>query len=124
MLDHAACAHGQGDGHHRRQGLGYGRHRQAHGGEEHQRQVLAADDAGDEQDGRDPQHRPRQALAEMGQPLLQRGLAIALPGQQPGDAAQFGVAAGGHHQSLTAAMHHHRPPVGHVQSLCEHGLDS
>ncbi len=121
-LRHLPGPHGQRHGHDRRQRLGNRGHREAHRREEHERQGLPAQQAGDEHDRADAECRERQALAEVRQAPLQRGLALGGGLEELGDAAQFRGHAGCRGDSAPATVGDHGALVGHVGAIAESGV--
>ncbi|OPZ90227.1 MAG: hypothetical protein BWY73_01362 [candidate division TA06 bacterium ADurb.Bin417] len=95
---HALDTHGQGNGNHGRQAFRNGRHRQADRGQKNLQQFAAPPPFKQED-----QHHQRQTdiddeTSELLQLLLKRGGLVADGLDKPGDPAQFGRHAGGHHQ--------------------------
>ena len=122
-LRHLARAHRERHRHHRGQRLGDGRHREAHRGEEHEHQRLAAQDA-----------RPRRRSAQMPSATKASrrpncasrrcsGVCPSMRRLEEGrDAAQLRRHAGGHHDAAAAAVGDDGPLVGHVGAVAERGV--
>jgi hypothetical protein len=120
---HAGDADGQRDGHDRRQSFRDRRHRQAHRGEEHvARRVIAHPYAETEHQRRQRDDGRRQPLAEA-RHLLQQGRGELFHRRQQGaDAAQLGLAAGGHHHAGALAVGDQGAGPGHAAAVAERGF--
>ena len=114
---HQPHAAGQGDGGHDGQALGNGGDAQGNGRLDHQQSRPPGGQPGQCHHGRDAQHGPGQARAELVQAVLQgRGLLLRLLGHL-GDSTEFGLHAGGHHDALGRAFGDRRAAEDHAVPL-------
>jgi hypothetical protein len=111
---------GQGDGHHRRQAFGDGRHGQTDGGHEHRVSRPAAHDhAEDKQQAGGPEDGQRQPPAKGGH-LAQQGRGRGLHGlEHVPDAANLGAAARGHHHGARLALGHQGAGIAHADAVAD-----
>jgi len=116
---HLARAEGERDGHHRRQRLGNRRHGEADRGEEHEQRLLATQQADDEQDQAERDHRERQPLAEPGEPALQGRAAVLRATQQRRHAPELGLHAGRDDDPAPATVGHQRALERDVRAVAE-----
>ena len=102
---HAGHPQGQHNGDDGGQPLGDGGHRQGDGGEKHVQHGPPLEQPHPEHHRAHAQADEGQGLGDLRHLLLEGGLSLSLPQQQPGNAAHLGVHAG-------AGDHAHRPPPG------------
>ena len=113
---HAPRAQRQQHRDHGGQGLRNCRHGEADGGERHQQRGFAAQHAQAKNERTNAQHHPGQTLTKGGQSLLQ-GCGAVFAVQQPGNFAQLGVHARGHHQAASPPMGGGGAFKGHVDPI-------
>ncbi len=118
LLDHARCAQCKRNGDNSRQGFRNRGNRQADGGQQHDQWLLAAQQAGDKNDGANGQYDECEILPKTHQAFLQRRF-THFARQQRSDLSQFGAHAGGHHQSVATTIGDHGALVGQVQAVAQ-----
>ncbi len=118
---HALHAHGQRDGHRHRQAFGHHRHHLADGHHQHLGQRQVAPQAQQHHQREQTQRRSHQPAAELLDAPLQRRLRLLGAFGQAGDAADFGVRAGGHHHRAGAPRRDVGSRIDHVVAVGQAG---
>ena len=118
-LDHPLDAEREHDGHDGGQALGDRRHRQRDRSQQHFGDVAALEHRDAEHRQADDDRHDAQNLAEVGQPLLERGELLLLPGEHRRDPPDLGVHAGGGHDPLATPIGHARRGKGHIHPVAD-----
>ena len=105
-LRHTPHTTGERDGRHDGEALGDAGYGQCDGGLDHEAQVTACQDAGQDDRRTDSQGGPHEAPAQAIEPLLEGGGLLLGFFDQGGDVAQLGVHASGDHDALAGATRH------------------
>ena len=130
-VGHVGHADGQNDGHNGGKAFGDGSNGQGYGyheGVKHgvYRQTVTGYQRTDQVDGKndnaDTDNQPCQDLGQLGQLLLQGGLAVFRLGQRIGDLPHFGVHTGSGHHSGTASVHHGGAHEDHVLPVTQRNI--
>ena len=114
---HFSGSEGQRNCHHGRKCLGDRRYGQGDGGEEHEHEGLAPEEAGDEEDRAQEKNGQGESPPELGKPLLERRLDLFFLLEHAGDLPDLRVHASGHDHSGGPTVGHGSPLVGHVHSV-------
>jgi hypothetical protein len=118
-LEHAPRAERQREGDHGGQACGHDGDGDRDGGQQQVADLVPAQNADPKDERRDPGPDQGQHHPQLVQPALEGGTLRADLLDQPGDAAQLGVHAGGDHQPAPAPGGDDRPQVGHVAPVAE-----
>ncbi len=116
--------HADGEGHRRdgREPLGHRRDRQRDADFEHVEKVVAAEPAGQHDDGTEREHDPDEGPPEPVELLLERRLAGAGLFDHDADLADLRPHAGGGDEEPATPVGHGRAHEGHADPISEHGL--